>query len=291
MTPNKVIIKRSELNPITTREGLETALRLTSGVVKVVTGVGNSAAHLVMLHAHDQIKRHPSYKHKVKRAYHLAFFAMDAYRRNLLFPQNGMALFNLDNLPPKERARFAPDATDADYFDYWNNSGAVAYERTKPFITSLWNKYRISLVSHDIPGADALAWVMTAAAALRCAVELYNYAIRDSACGNGIPEKLLRRLFGGFDLSPVCERWERALSLTEPLTSSYELSEIEERNILNGLDQLMEQWISPDNLFGSTVTNIQDYDEMFSTKGNQKRAATSMAEVLKCVKEELTKSK
>ena len=54
---------------------------------------------------------------------------------------------------------------------------------------------------------------------------------------------------------------------------------------------MREQWISPDNLFGSTVTNIEDYDEMFSTKGNQKRAAKSMAEVLKCVKEELTKSK
>lgn len=267
---------------------VEHAVYCVSGVVKVVTGVGNSAAHLIMLYALAELKKTKLYRHQTKRAFKLAIEEMDAYRRNLLHPK-GVRYFHLDDLPPKERARYATDATDRDYFVFWENGGAVAYERTKPFITSLWNKYRLSLISHSIPNENALAWVMTAAAALRAAISIYHLAIDDCCQGHGLPKALLEYFFHPFDLTKVAQRWEGALSICEPLTDTYELSEIEERNIMNGVNQLREQWINPDNIFGSTIESIEDYREMFSTKGNQKRAARGMAEVLSDVKEELLK--
>lgn len=146
-TKQKVTIPSSALQPTFTVAEVERAIALSSGVVKVVTGVGNSAAHLIMLNSLAELKKTKLYRHQAKRAFKLALDEMDAYKRNLLHPTTGVRYFHLDDLQPKERARFASDATDADYFDYWTNPGAVAYEKTKPFITSLWNKYRLSLLA------------------------------------------------------------------------------------------------------------------------------------------------
>lgn len=269
-----------------TKEEAERAMYYSAGLVKMVTGVGNSAAHLVMLHAHDQIKRHPNYRHQVKRAYKDAMEEMERYRNRLLHPTE-VRFFHLADLKPKDRVKYAPDATDRDYFAFWEASGAQAYERTKPFITSLWNKYRLSLMKHGTGHADELAWAMTAAAALHGAVDLYEHTIKDCCIGHGLPEKLLRHFFCVFDLSPVFTRWERALNMTDPATDDYELDEVEERNIQNGLNDLRDRWVNPDNLFGSTLANIEDYDEIFSTKGHQKKSARVMADLLSKTREEL----
>ena len=51
------------------RKQAERAVYMSCGIIKLVCGVGNSAAHLVMLNAHDKIKQHPAYKQRVKKAY------------------------------------------------------------------------------------------------------------------------------------------------------------------------------------------------------------------------------
>lgn len=262
-----------------TMEEAEKALYFSAGTIKFVTGVGNSAAHLILLHAHDQLKKHPNYRHEVKRAYKEAMAEMERYRNRLLHPQ-GVRFFHLADLAPKDRKKYARDATDRDYLEFWEASGAQAYERTKPFITSLWNKYRKSLLNHGIQHAETLAWGMTAAAGLRGATALYEYAIKDCAVARGLPLKILRHFFDVFDLTPVCTRWERALHLTDPTVDEYELDEVENRDIQNGLNDLRDRWVNPQTLFGSTIANIEDYDEMFSTRGHQKKSARLMGELL-----------
>ena len=44
--------------------------------------------------------------------------------------------------------------------------GGPAYQKTRPMITSLWNKYRLSLVNNNVQDAEHVAWVMTAQAAI-----------------------------------------------------------------------------------------------------------------------------
>lgn len=271
-----------------TQEEAEKALYYSAGTIKFVTGVGNSAAHLILLRAHDEIRKHPNYRQGVKKAYKEAIAEMERYRSRLLNP-TGVRFFHLADLSEKDRKKYAPDATDRDYFAFWEASGAQAYERTKPFIISLWNKYRKSLVAHGIDNADRLAWAMTAAAGLHGAMDLYEHAIKDCSIGHGLPEKILRHFFHVFDLTPVFVRWERALRMTDPKVDTYELDEVEERNIQLGLNDLRDQWVNPQTLFGSAIDNIEDYDEMFSTKGFQKKSARQMSELLKETMEELDK--
>lgn len=265
---------------------VEHAVYCVSGVVKVVTGVGNSAAHLVMLHAHDQIKNHPNYRHNVKKAYKDAVNEMRIYRRNLLHSEVGF--FRLANLPEKERARYAKDATDADFFDYWQNPGAMAYERTKPFITSLWNKFRLSLVNHNVPHPDILAWGMTADVALRMADDMYQIVLDDCVAGYHLPEKMLHYFFDVFSVRNVWQKWRKALLLTDTaISGEYKLDPVEEANIEMGISDLRTRWLNFETILGSTIENINDYGEIFSTKGNQKRSARGMTEVLQEVKQEL----
>lgn len=269
------------------KQQLERAVAMSCGIVKLVCGVGNSAAHLVMLNAHDKIKQHPAYKQRVKKAYREAMSEMDAYRRGLMHP-TGVRFFHLNDLPAESRKKFAADATDAEYFAFWEASGAQAYERTKPFITSLWNKYRVSLVRHDTPHADLLAHAMTAAAALNGAQDLYRRAI-DDCMYYGLTREFLEMLFSPFSLKRVCKAWERALFMTEPHTDTYDLDEIEERNIAMGLNQLRDEWINPEHLYGSTIANIEDYGEIFASKGQQKKSIRNMKELLQETNEELRK--
>ena len=271
------------------RKQAERAVYMSCGIIKLVCGVGNSAAHLVMLNAHDKIKQHPAYKQRVKKAYKEAMAEMDAYRRGLRHP-TGIRFFHLDDLPADSRKKFAADATDADYFAFWEASGAQAYERTKPYITSLCNKYRISLVKHHTPHAELLAHAMTAAAALNGAHDLYRRAI-DDCMYYGLTREALEAIFSPFSIKRVCKAWERALDMTEPMTDTYDLDEIEARNITKGLNQLRDEWINPEHLYGSTIANIEDYGEIFSSKGMQKKSIRTMKELLHETNEEMERQK
>lgn len=277
-------------NPLgLSKEEAEHAAALSLGIVKLVCGVGNSAAHIVMLQALEQIQHHEGYKQAAKKAYKEAVKEMAAYRMRLLHP-TGIRFFHLQDLPPDARKKFAKDATDRDYFDFWENSGVQAYIRTKPYITSLWNKYRLSLVNHNVPNPNPLAWAMTAEAALRLACTLHEYAIKE-CMRYGLSADLLRMLFKGFSLQPVAEKWEKALYLTEPATRLYDLDSVERHNIAIGLDQLCEEMVSPANLYGSTIESMEDYDEIFATKGYQKKAIRILAELRQETEEEMQKIK
>lgn len=129
--------------------------------------------------------------------------------------------------------------------------------------------------------------VGNSAAGLRGAIALYEHAVKDCTVGHGLPEKILRHFFHVFDLTPVSTRWERALHLTDPKVDEYDLDEVESRDIQNGLNDLRDRWVNPQTLFGSTIDNIEDYDEMFSTRGHQKKSARTMAELLKETMNEL----
>ena len=271
------------------KEEADHAVALSSGIVKLVCGVGNSAAHIVMLQALEEVKKHPAYRQTVKKAYKEAVKEMSAYRMRLLH-STSIRFFHMQDLTEEGKKKFDKTATDRDYFDFWENSGAQTYTRTLPYITSLWNKYRLSLVKHHVGNAEPLAWSMTALAALRLACTLYNYAIKE-CMAYGLSADLLRLMFGRFSLEPVADKWEKALYMMEPATDLYDLEEVERRNINIGLNQLCEEWISPTNLYGSTIENMEDYDEIFSTKGQQKKSIRILSELKQETEEEMRRLK
>lgn len=244
-------------------------------MVKLMTGVANNAAVQVMLDAHDQVKRHPKYKQRVKMLYKRAIDAWHSYEKGLLYADFNR-FFRVEDMTDRVRKKYG-DITDKDYFDFWKGLGAKAYADGRPLVTSLQNKYRLSLVNHKVSNEQPMAWAMTGGACLTLAVDICNEAIRWSSDEYGIPHTVTRNVFGQFSMKRVLDAWNVALDATEDMT--FDLDEIEFRNIQAGVRQIAELWTNPRMFYGAAMSAIPDFDELFRTKGEMMKAMREIKEI------------
>lgn len=258
-------------------ERLSHTLARASSVVKLVCGVANNAAYYVMMDAHDKVKKHPRYKHEVKKAFKDAIKEWKTYEANLVNPV-GERFFHMEDMTAETRKRFG-DITDREYYDFWTASGGEAYQRTQPMITSLANKFRLSLINHNMPYPEIVQWPMAANACLELACRMYDHALHEAAKGYELPIDLLRHVFRSFKLHKVASKWDNALSLLAPGIDDYDLERTESRNIQFGLRQLQESWFDPDTIYGSLLNAVDEYEEVFRTKGERKKASREISEI------------
>ena len=246
-----------------------------SGFVKAYVGIVNNAAWLVCLQALDHVKKHRNYRFAVKKAYQQAVTEYHAYESRLVYAKTNR-FFHVGDLAPETRARFRPDVTDREYYDFWVSIGAEAYEKTLPLVTSLWNKYRVSLVGHDIQQPDITAWALTGTAALSLADKTFESMLCTLQDDYDLPKELSRQVFADFSMKKVHDAWYRACLMTDPKSSAYKLNSTEERNIIMGLDQLKDAWLNSMLLSESVRETVAEYDEIFRTKGVQKKVLKNM---------------
>ena len=272
---------------------------------------------------------HPRYRHEVKRLARQFFTEWDAYERRLRLPASGETrFFHVADMPPEARRMYrmtretakamsvpggSPagekaakqvrktadrDMTDAEYFEFWQGTGALAYERSQPLIGSLHNKFRLSLQRHDVPHADTVAWAMVALSALELACDVWSRAMRSckeamddefpSLPANALSLEYLSSLWRVFSVRRPADTWRRFLSLLAPETDGYALDPDEERNIDLGLRQLQELWISKDLPYDATIQAVEDFqDDVFRTKGTAKKAIRQLAEMKQGTEEAL----
>jgi hypothetical protein len=261
-------------------ENIEQDIYYIAGQVKLVCGMGNNAAWVLCLDALDQLRKHPSYRQNVKRAFKEAMEEFARYERGLIYALNNR-MFHVNDMTDDIRAKYT-DISDRDYYDFWASNGGVIYQKTKPMVTSLVNKYRLSLLSHGVKNAEIVAWGLTALAGLDIAVKIWRSAIRTNAREYDFPEKRLYPLFKGLSLEPVAKKWRAAMQRLESTT--YKLESLELKNITQGLVQLAQAWSDPETVFGSAYANTKEWGEVFSDK---KAKQNAMREIL-AVKKELT---
>ena len=120
---------------------------------------------------------------------------------------------------------------------------------------------------------------MAADACLLLAVAVHENWTRIGVEDYGIPEILMKEIFGQLSLGTVEKKWAKALTILEPLTDSYELSRTEQKNIQMGVDQLQEEWTSLATIRGGLNEAIEAYDDVFRTKGEQKKALRQIADM------------
>jgi hypothetical protein len=255
----------------------------SAAIFKLVCGVGNNAAWLVMMEGYDHARRCKAFRRSLKGGHSVGWYFkraindFNAYERNLLTtPVNRM--FHMADMSDEVRRKYG-DISDAEFYEFWKGVGGVAYAKTKPMITSLWNKYRLSLQQHGIKDAEHIGWVMTAQAALDLAGAMYESAMKECETGYGLPRRLLNQVFGQFSLRQVSNAWMKALILLTPETEPLKLDTVEEKNIDLGLQQLMEAWMEPELLYSSTSETVQEYDDIFATKGFQKKVLREIEDV------------
>ena len=113
---------------------------------------------------------------------------------------------------------------------------------------------------------------------MELAVQLFEKAIDQSIEFYGLPRKMLVDVFGQFSLAKMTEAWRRALNLLSP-DSKYDLDSTERRNIEHGLTQLCEAWLDPSLQWKSTLKSVEDYEEVFRTKGFQKKTIDEITSI------------
>ena len=259
-----------------------------AGVVKLICGVGNNAAWAVTLQAYSQLRTHRLYKHQVKQAFKAAMEAYHAYERHLIYGSQ-YRMFCLADMEPQTRKRYG-DITDRQYFEFWTGCGSDAYCKSQPLITSLQNKYRLILLNHGIRECHLVAWAMTAQAALDLAVTMYESAIKEVCHYPGMRERAVRVVLQQFSLQSVADAWYKALTLLEPRCMTIERTTLESKNLDNGLNQLAEAWTNVATLFRSVLQSAEDYQEVFRTLGEQKKAMREISDIAaETEKEFLTK--
>lgn len=268
-------------------EDMITRVGKAAGVAKMICGVANNAAWAVVLEAHDRLRQSPRYKHEVKKAFKLCFKAHAAYERALLHNECNR-MFHLADMPEDIRKKYG-DITDRDYYDFWCGQGSHSYTKNIGFVTSLQNKYRLSLQNHGVHEAQAIAWGMTALSSLLVSVQLYEKAIRDSRKEFDLPLPLLNELLGQLSLRRVANAWERALKMFSPEPFNYDIDDIERRNIEQGIEQLVDAWMDPMTMYDSVATAVEDYGDVFRTKGEQKKALMEMEDIRSETLKELEK--
>lgn len=257
----------------------ETCKRMANAaaVVKLICGVANNAAWRCALEAHDRARCCPNYRHGVKRAFRECFRALHYYERRLIYASENR-MFHLADMSDRVRKKYGP-ISDREYYDFWAATGSEAYQRTESLITSLQNKYKLSLEREGVAEAYNVAWVMVAMAALDLAVNMYRRAIDECITGYQLPRKMLESVFGQFSLHDVADRWRKALIALCPGTDHITPSDLDERNIELGLEQLCQAWADPTVLYNSAMDTVSEYQEIFRTKGEQKKSLREIAEV------------
>ena len=284
-----------------TSDDFQNKLLAAVSTVKAVTGVANNAAVNIMFDCFSEINgnatdpktgqrkpAHPRYHHQVKQAYLKAIDEYHQYEHRLIHATKNR-LFHVADLTPESRKMFGENITDKDYFEFWKGMGAEAHQISRPLVTSLHNKYRLSLINHNMPYAEQTAWAMVAMACLSLAVSIYNTAVDKSVTNIIYPRQdKLWAIFADLSLQRVLDAWKRALMLTEP-KATYKLEPIEDKNIQDGLMQLTETWSNPELLYDSMQSGVEDYDDIFRTKGYMKKALRNLAEHRNAILEEQTR--
>lgn len=251
-----------------TREELNTRVAQSATVIKSLSGCMNNAAWACALEAHDRLKTHPLYRHKVRQAFTQTLTLFNRYENNLVYGK--YSLFDVSNLLPEERKRYG-DITDREYYEYWCAVGSTAYYKKHDWVTMLQNKFKVSLEKHGVEYPEICAWGLTADACLQTAHAVYGSSIEVAHEAFNAPTALLHIIFGGLDLKAVAEQWSKAMGLLG-VGMDYELDDFETGNIQLALDQMSHQLLSLATISDSMRQAIMDYDDLFRTPGEQKKA-------------------
>lgn len=297
MTEKRINYLALTQNPknMTIRE-IELLMAQCAGFVKMMMGAANNAALVVMMDCLNKIadvrpkdeymvrpcSPHPKYKHKVKRDFARAIDEYKRYRTNLVHPApDTVRFFRLQDMPDEARRKYGV-VTDMQYFEFWEATGALVYQKSQPLIGSLQNKFFLSMRAHGVPYADLVAWGLVAETVLKLAVNIFEQTMCgvNAACEGLLSESQIWQIYAPFSLERISAAWQRALVALAPETDDYSLDEAEERNVALGVEQLEELWTSTDLPFDATIKAVYDYsDEIFATKGFAKKAVRELTEM------------
>lgn len=252
---------------------IEKSLGDFSGILKLYMGACNNATFLVLGNAIDAMKKHPIWKqkfHKAKGKYLQAMKEWKRYEYQLLHAKQNR-MFHLADYTEEVRKKYG-DITDQEYYDYWCTIGSFAYEHSLDMLNSLKYKYKKALDTKGIEGSEYLAEAMLCMICLNCCLTMLNIHLEKASEDLNIMRPILDVFFGDLSLARVSDTWYQALKLTIPELIDTEFDPDNERNIQIGIRQLAERWADEKMLYHAVNDATEDYQEVFRTEGEWKKA-------------------
>ena len=210
-------------------EALEESMAALASHAKLVFGCCNNCAAIMLFDGHDVAKQLPQYRQGVKKAFKAALQEFKEYEQRLLYASN-MRMFHVDDMPASVRKSFG-EMSDRQFFEFWQGIGSSTYEKARPFIGSLQNKYRLSMEKHGMRDADRSAALITTLAGLRITEQIFDIFVEEAAKGNKLPPEFVRLVFGrlsmkriGIEISTLFPEWSIEQTVfTNPDQTEYDI--------------------------------------------------------------------
>lgn len=245
-----------------------------SGLVKLAMGLSINASRYMMLNALDSVKKHPKYKHEIKRAFALADKAYKDFERvlrhgNLQTP----VFFSTKFYKPQY---FKDGMTSDEYFEIWQALGGAAYDDSKNEFGVLKHKYELALEHNGSACPGIGGEILLVSCLLRITQNIFDVMMKEIC--KGIPELgkdvIEGYVFRPFNIKQVAEAWHKAVIML--YGDFFKCSDFDERNIKMGIQQIEEKWCSEKWIEKMQEKTLRDYEDYI---GGKKKTAKLIKDI------------
>ena len=259
---------------------IEEQIVTTTSAVKIIMSVAHAMVLFTMLDTLDKIKSAKWYD-KNKRLFKIAKKVMDNYDKGLLHATTNR-FFCVKDMSEQLRATYNDNLTDRQYFEYWLDMGASYYDKIKPFILLMQNKYRLVLHDMGITDENATSWAITTEFALEEAEAMYKDGVLKAMSEKiGVPEKILDCIYSSFRFDDIHKAWQRAIKSSIPELQEIADNAMKSRNVLLGINDFHSHVADVFTSCEPIMQATEDNEDLWAGKDEFKKAKRLMRSVQK----------
>ena len=162
--------------------------------------------------------------------------------------------------------KFREGITDEEYYDLWESQGLVAHAKNKALINSLIWKLQKSFNERGDKNAEVLALLCAGEAIIRLCLVHHNEKMKVFRDQYGYGLEDVHRCFEMFNIAKAAHQWHIALNSLDHNICEKLCEILDERNVVIGLKQIMEELTEVDNVLNITRENVVNNREIFRNK-------------------------
>lgn len=238
-----------------------------SGVLKAEMGIVFPFQWYGCLDIIDKVKATKHFKQGVKKGLNGYISEMKIKRAQLLYPPLGSTrMFHVGDFNKSTLMKFREGITDEEYYDLWESQGLVAHAKNKTLINSLIWKLQKSFNERGDKNAEVLALLCAGEAIIRLCLVHHNEKMKVFRDQYGYGLEDVHRCFDMFNIAKAAHQWHMALNSLDHNICEKLCEILDERNVVIGLKQIMEELTEVDNVLSITRENVVNNREIFRNK-------------------------
>lgn len=238
-----------------------------TGVLKAEMGIVFPFQWYGCLDIIDKVKATKHFKQGVKKGLNGYISEMKIKRAQLLYPPHGSTrMFHVGDFNESTLMKFREGITDEEYYDLWESQGLVAHAKNKKLINSLIWKLQKSFNERGDKNAEVLALLCAGEAIIRLCLVHHNEKMKVFRDQYGYGLEDVHRCFEMFNIAKAAHQWHIALNSLDHNICEKLCEILDERNVVIGLKQIMEELTEVDNVLSITRENVVNNREIFRNK-------------------------